>query len=626
MPCSLCSVAVLAVGIGGVGASDPAELLGLSLEQLGEIEVTAASRRASRLADTPASVYVIHGEQIRAFGIRTLPEALRLAPNLHVARINAGAYAVSARGLKTSLSNKMLVLMDGRPIYTPLFAGVLWDMQDVAMADIDRIEVVSGPGAAAWGANAVNGVINIVTRPAQETTGGLATAWAAEDGRALVARQAVRLGDTGAMRVYAKRRETDATQSEAGEAIADAWRQDQVGFRADWSAGNNEFRVQGDGFQGTAADRPFGALRAEGYNLSAQWTHVTSPGNQWTVQGYIDRVRRLDPVVIDDRMHIASLEAVQTLQRGAHRLTWGIGHRRARDESRAGLLARLLPAERTLEWTHLFVQDEIALTPRLATQLGVRLDTNVYTGLEVLPTVRLAYTAANGSLTWGALSRAVRSPARFDRDFYFPASEPFFIRGGPDFRSETADVAEVGYRAQPAEWLSVSVTGFHHWYDKLRGGRPAPQGGLFVSNAARARTWGAEAWATARITTLWEVSGGVMELRQQRELLPGFSGTSTLIDQGNDPEHQVLLRMTRRVGTQHQLSASARYVSALPAPQVPDYVQLDARWSYRPNERFELGVGARNLLDDRHAESEPADGLAQSVFARAAFVDVRVDW
>ncbi|GHA84119.1 TonB-dependent receptor plug domain-containing protein [Cognatilysobacter bugurensis] len=617
----------LAVGATAATGTDPADaLLGLSLEQLGQVEVTATSRRASRLADTPASIYVIHGEQIRAFGIRTLPEALRLAPNLHVAQINAAGYAVTARGMKTSLSNKMLVLVDGRPIYTPLFAGVLWDMQDVAIADIDRIEVVSGPGAAAWGANAVNGVINIVTRPVRESLGGYVAGWAGDEGRGIEAGHTVRAGAEGAVRLYGKRREMDATSTASGQPIADTWAQDQAGFRGDWAAGDSELRVQGDVFRARAAERAFGALRAEGHNLTVRWTHRTAPEAQWLVQGYVDQVHRTDPLVIDDRMRIASLEAVRTLQTGAHRLTWGAGYRHARDESSRGLLARLQPDRRDLAWAHLFVQDEIALTPRLVTQLGVRLDSNVYTGVEVLPTLRLAYTSDAGSLMWAAASRAVRSPSRFDRDFFFPATEPYFIRGGPDFRSETAQVVELGYRAQPFDWLSVSFAGFHHWYDYLRGGRPAPEGGVNVSNGATARTWGGEAWATARITSTWEVAAGVLELRQHRQYRPGFSGAATLTDQGNDPEHQAILRMTRRMGAHHQLSAFARHVSALPAPRVPGYVQLDARWSYRPTDGFELGVGARNLLDEQHAEIEPANGLAQSVFGRSAFVDVRMDW
>jgi iron complex outermembrane receptor protein len=617
----------LAVAVAGAATGgDGDDLLSLSLEQLGKVQVTATSRRASRLAETPASVYVIEGEEIRALGIRTLPEALRLAPNLQVARINAASYAVSARGFKTSLSNKMLVMIDGRPIYTPLFAGVLWDMQDVRMADVDRIEVVSGPGAAAWGANAVNGVINIVTRPATETPGGYADMWAGEQDRGVEVGQTVAAGRDGALRLYGKRREQDASRDDAGDEIEDAWTQDQAGFRGDWSFGGHDLRVQGDVFRGRATERAFGAIAADGYNLVANWTYRTSADSQWSVLGYVDRVHRDDPLVIDDTMTIASLEAMQTLRRGGHNVTWGFGFRQARDESAPGLVARLLPDDRDLDWSHVFVQDEIALTPRLVANLGVRLDSNSYTGVEVLPTARVSYTPRAGSILWAAVSRAVRSPARFDRDFHFPASEPYLIRGGPDFESETVDAIEAGYRSQPADWLSLSVTAFHDRYDRLRGGVAAPQGGAYVANAAKARTWGVEAWATARVANAWEVAAGILELRQHRELRPGFIDPSALPDQGNDPEHQVVLRAIRRFGAHHQLSASARNVSSLPAPFIPAYTQLDVRWSYRPGEHVEFGIGARNLLDSGHPELQPANALPTSEFDRSVFADLRVDW
>lgn len=607
-------------------ADDPQALLALSLEQLGDVQVTATSRRASRLSDTPASVFVIHGDEIRQLGIRSLPEALRLAPNLHVARINASSYAVSARGMKTSLSNKLLVMIDGRPIYTPLFAGVLWDMQAVLIEDIDRIEVVSGPGAAAWGANAVNGVINIVSRPTRELSGGFVEAWAGGEGTGAAAAHTFRAGREGTVRLYARHSDVDRSQDADGRTVADGWAQDQTGFRADWRRGDDEFHLQGDAFRAESSARPFGAVEASGRNLMGRWTRATSADSQWSVQAYYDFVDRLDPLVIDDRMSIAAVEAVHDTLAGAHHFTWGAGYRHARDESRPGLLARLIPDNRTLEWAHVFVQDQIAVNARLSVDLGLRLDSNTYTGVEVLPTARFSFKRDDGSLVWGALSRAVRSPARFDREFYFPASEPYFIRGGPEFRSEVSNVAELGYRAQPTDRLSLSLTGFHHWHDGLRGGEPAPAGGVFITNAAEGRTYGIEGWATLRAPGQWEIAAGLLELRQRLQLKPGFAGATTIRDQGNDPEHQFLLRATRRIGERQQLSAFARYVSELPDPAVDAYTQIDARWSYMPNDDFELGVGVRNLLDERHAELQPSNGLAQSVFGRSAFVDVRVGW
>ncbi|HZF98334.1 MAG TPA: TonB-dependent receptor [Pseudoxanthomonas sp.] len=601
-------------------------LLALSLEQLGEVRVATASRTPSRLTDTPASAFVIGREELRKLGIRSLPEALRLAPNLHVAQINASSHAVSARGLKTSLSNKLLVMIDGRPIYTPLFAGVLWDMQSVLIEDVERIEVVSGPGAAAWGSNAVNGVINIVMRPARETSGGFVKGWTGGHGQGAAVAQTLAAPGDGALRLYAKRERVDQSEDAQGREISDGWTQRQSGFRADWQRGVDEFRLQGDLLRGESSPRPFGAVEVSSHNVTGRWTRTASPERQWSLQGYYDVVDRLDPQVIDDRMTTAALEFSHDSVRGAHRVTWGLGYRHARDESAPGALARLIPDRRTLEWGHAFVQDQIALSGRTSAELGLRVESNSYTGVELLPTARLSLRREDGSLLWGALSRAVRSPARFDREFYFPASEPYFIRGGAGFEAEVSNVAEFGYRTRPTDWLSVSLTGFHHWHDGLRGGEPAPGGGVRVANRVEGRTYGIEGWATLRMPGDWEVAAGFLELRQRLRLMPGFADLDAVRNQGNDPEHQWLLRATRRVGERQQLSALARYVGKLPDPAIPSYVQVDARWSYAPTQRIEVGLGVRNLLDERHAELQPSDGLAPSQFRRTVHLDLRVGW
>ena len=612
--------------LAATAAEDLDALLSLSLEELGRVEVTTASRTATPLTETPASVYVLRGDDLRMLGVRTLPEALRLAPNLHVAQINGSSHAVSARGMKTSLSNKLLVMVDGRPIYTPLFAGVLWDMQAVAMEEIERIEVVSGPGAAAWGANAVNGVINIVTRPAQSLQGGYVRGWLGEEGSGGEVGRSIRAGADGAVRMYARHQRQERSQDSQGQRLPDGWTQRQAGFRGDWQRGDDSFQLQGDALRGESSPRPFGAIEVSAHNVLGRWSRRTDGQGQWSLQAYVDVVDRLDPQVIDDRMTIGAVEFVRDARIGAHALSWGVGYRQARDASSRGALARLRPDERTLEWGHAFVQDRFALSGRAALDLGLRLDSNTYTGVEVLPTARLSLRQPDGSLLWGALSRAVRSPARFDRDFFFPATEPFIIRGGPDFKAEVSNVAEVGYRAQPTDWLSFSVTGFHHWHRDLRAGAASPEGGVVISNGVEGRTYGAEGWATLRIPGEWELSAGFLELRQHLRLQPGYTNPGSIADQGNDPEHQLLLRGTRRIGQHQQLSAFMRYVSALPDPHIPSYVQVDARWSYSPTDSVEIGVGVRNLLDERHAELQPSGGLQRSEFGRSAHLDVRVGW
>ena len=415
-----------AVSAARAAAGDFERLLSLSLEELGQLEVTSASRTSDALWEVPASVYVIHGEEIAVAGAHTLVEALQLAPNLHVARTDARGFAVSARGLKTTLSNKLLVLVDGRPIYTPLFAGVLWDQQDTLVQDIERIEVISGPGAAAWGSNAVNGVINIITRPAAATIGGMAGAFVGGNRRGAVARQGWALGDDAAMRVYAKRSSFDHSETRAGSSVGDGWEQSQAGFRSDFNHGDDALRLQGDVFRAESDPRPAGtgAVEVDGFNMLAHWTRLLDASSNLQVQAFVDVVDRVDPLVLLDRMRTLDIEAQYTHARDAHTLVWGGGYRQARDESAAGLFARLLPAERTLEWINLFVEDKIALSDRLAVHLGLRAESNSYTGVEWLPSARLTWQLEDGAVLWASGSRAVRAPARFDRDFFFPASAP----------------------------------------------------------------------------------------------------------------------------------------------------------------------------------------------------------
>ena len=626
---ALFAVAALAAPpvLAGAGTSDDAldQLLSLSLEELGEVTVTTASPRAERLADAPASVFVIHRDDIRRLGIHSLPEALRLAPNLQVAQVNASAHAVTARGLKTELGNKLLVMNDGRPIYTPLFAGVLWASQRIPMEDIDRIEVVSGPGAAAWGANAVNGVINIVMRPATEAVGGYASGWADEGERGLAVGQAFSLRG-GAVRAYARHVDIDDGRSTAGATLPDGWEQQQAGFRADWERGADAYTLQGDVMRGESSARAFGPIEVSGHNLLAHWTRRTGADSQWWASGYVDVFDRFDPQVIEDRMTIVAVEVAHESIHGAHRLTWGAGYRHGRDDSRPGALARLAPEDVTMEWAHAFLSDQVALGPRVTLDLDLRLDSNPYTGIEFLPSVRLAWRPARGGLLWGAASRAVRSPSRFDRAFHFPATDPAIIRGGPDFDSEVAEVLEVGWRNRPTDWLAYSLTGFHHRFHGLRGGEPGPEGGIVIANRVEGSVYGLEGWATIRLPGRWELAAGFLELRKDLRLEPGFADANAVRDQGNDPEHQWLLRATARLGDDHQLAAFARHVSALPDPHIPSYVQVDARWSWTPTPRTELGVGVRNLFDDRHTELQPSGGLAPSEFGRTAFIDLRVGW
>lgn len=607
----------------GVGAQPVAvaqlslELLGnLSLEQLGNIQVTSVSRRPERLLRAPASVFVITAEDIRRSGARSLPEALRLAPNLQVARTNAGQWAISARGFNNAIGNKLLVLVDGRTIYSPLYSGVFWDAQDVMLEDVAQIEVISGPGGTLWGANAVNGVINVTSRPAKDTQGGLVALSGGDGNGRASGRFGGRLGEDGHYRLYAIALDRDNTRAGNGAALADDARKRQFGGRIDWGSAASGWTLQADTYRGGELPGVPEAPRLSGSNVLARWTGQAADGSGWRLQGYYDHSRREEPFTFRDEMEILDLEwQHRPAMPAGHQLVWGAGHRQAHDRTQPSLLVRFIPAQRRLRWTNLFVQDEIAVAETLAVTLGAKLESNVYTGWEFLPSARLAWTPSDTQLGWAALSRAVRAPSRLDREFFFPGNPPFFILGGPDFQSEVANVLEVGWRAQPTRAFSYSVTAFHHRYDKLRSGQPAP---AVVQNMIEGPVSGLEAWGHWELTPDWRLSAGWTELRKHLRLKPGSTDPTGPSALGNDPKHQWVLRSRLNIAPQHEFDFSVRHVGALPAPAVAAYTAVDLRWGWRWSREVDLSLNVQNLFDRRHVEF--GGGPAASQSRRAAWL------
>jgi iron complex outermembrane receptor protein len=594
------------------------DLADLSLEELSNIEVTSVSGRAERLADAPASIFVITREDIRRSGVTSLPEALRLAPNLQVARSNANSYAISARGFNNSIGNKLLVLIDGRTVYTPLFSGVFWNAQDVMLEDIERIEVISGPGATLWGTNAVNGVINVTTRAARDTQGALVAGGAGNLERGTSVRYGGRLGDNGHFRLYGKYFDWDNTARAAGGPVRDAWDKGQVGFRADWGGAERSFTVQGDAYRGELEQALPGMTRLEGMNLLGRWNQRLSDGSNLRVQGYYDRTERNQPGTFREELDVFDLELQHTLKRlGQHTVIWGGGYRYARDQVGNSALLAFLPAERNLNWWNAFVQDEIALRSDLGLTVGARLESNDYTGLEVLPSARLAWKPARDRLVWGAISRAVRSPSRLDREF-FVFVPPILLNGGPNFRSEVSNVAELGYRAQASSALSYSLTAFYHKHDRQRSVEPAPGGGFVLDNKIEGSTHGVEAWGNYRVTSSWRLSGGLVLLEQNLRLKPDSMDTSGIDALGNDPKHQWLLRSAFDLTPRHEFDVMVRRIGALPDPSVPAYTAVDARLAWRARRDLELSVTVNNLFDAGHPEfGVPA---TRSEFERSIFL------
>jgi len=575
----------------------------LSLEQLGDIQVTSVSRHAERLQDAPASIYVITAEDIRRSGVTSLPEALRLAPNLQVARVNASSYAISARGFNNSIGNKLLVLIDGRTVYTPLFSGVFWDAQDVMLEDVDRIEVISGPGATLWGANAVNGVINVITRRAGDTQGVLATAGGGNQESGAALRYGGTVGSEGHYRIYAKGFDRRHTETASGSTVRDGWDKAQLGFRADWGGPLQGFTLQGDAYDGREEQAIPGKTAVRGANLVARWKRQLEGGSNMSVQAYYDRTERDIPGTFSEKLDVFDIEFQHAISpAGRHRVLWGAGYRYGRDHVQNSPALAFLPADRDLHWANVFVQDDIVLTGTANLTLGGKFESNVYTGAEFLPSVRLAWKPAVERLVWGAISRAVRAPSRLDRELFIPGKPPFTLAGGPNFQSEVSNVIELGYRVQPTAALNYSVTVFHHIYDKLRSIEPAPGGGFVLGNKIEGSTSGIETWGAYQATPKWRLSAGAVILKEHLHRTPDSldpTGPSAL---GNDPAHQWMLRSALNITDRHEFDVMVRHVGALPSPGVPAYTAVDARFGWKLTRDAELSLTAQNLFGPGHVE------------------------
>jgi iron complex outermembrane receptor protein len=620
------ALAGLVMACGHAADQRAADLADLSLEQLANIEVTSVSRRGERLSDAAASIYVITNDDIRRSGVTSLPEALRLAPNLQVARVSASSYAISARGFNNSIGNKLLVLIDGRTVYTPLFSGVFWDSQDVVLEDVDRIEVISGPGGTLWGANAVNGVINIITRPAQATQGTLVAAGGGNLEAGGSVRHGGKFGADGHYRVYGRYFDRDNTERANGTAVSDGWHKGQAGFRADWGGGNRNFTVQGDAYSGKLETLP-SRTTLDGVNLLGRWSQRLAGGSDLRLQTYFDHSERDVPSSFREVLDIFDVEFQHGIPFGAsQRVLWGGGYRYARDRVDNTPGFAFLPAHRNLDWANLFVQDDIKISNTVELTAGIKFESNDYTGWETLPSVRLAWKPYAEQLLWTAISRAVRAPARLDRDLFLPANPPFILGGGPEFRSEIANVFEIGNRGRPSSAMSYSITAFYQDYDRLRSVEPAP-GGTCVSvtpgnncvlgNLIEGTSQGIEAWGSYQVMPAWRLSAGVLLLDVDLKTKPGSTDANPAA-LGNDPDHQWLLRSAHNLTDRLELDFILRSVGELPNPDVPSYAAVDVWLGWRPMRNLELSLTLQNLFDDSHPEfGTPA---TRSVFERGAFL------
>lgn len=631
----LAAVALQCIAISAHATTTPSGLADMSLEELANINVTSVSKKSERLADAAASVYVITAEDIRRSGVNRLPDALRLAPNLQVAQPSANGYAISARGLNgsnTSAPNKLLVLIDGRSVYTPLFSGVFWDVQDVMLEDVERIEVISGPAGTLWGVNAVNGVINIITRQANETQGTLAAAGKGNREENASLRHGGKFGGDGNFRLYFNYADRKNTSLENSNRVNDASHKTQAGFRSDWGNARSRLTFSGNVYKGTleqpapgsiaisGLNLTLGDISVSGVNLLSRWTRQLDGGASFNVQAYYDRTRRAIPPFFAETLDIADLQFQHALQpRGAHAIVWGANYRYSMDRVNNSAFFAFLPANVNQHWASLFAQDEISLRSDLKLTMGGRIERNDYTGKEFLPSVRLAWKTNPNSLLWAAASRTVRAPSRLDRDAYVPGQPPFLLDGGSNVVSEVAKVFEIGYRSQPMSRFSYSATLFHNRYDDLRTQELAPsQTFVFYGNQMEGKASGLEMWGAWQASRQWRLSGGLTLLRERLRLKPGSNDVAAVNASGHDPGYSAILRASFDLSSTSELDMSVRHVDALSNPAVPEYTTVDVRYGWKVHPDLELSVTARNLLGGEHAEY--GNAATRSEFDRSLFV------
>lgn len=617
--CICCQPCSAAAASGGVAA--PENFANLSLEELSDVRVVSVSKREERLGDAPASIFVITAEDIRRSGARGLAEALRLAPNLHVAQGPAGGYTIIARGFAGNSANKQLVMIDGRSVYTPLFSGVFWDVQQLPMESVERIEVVSGPGGTLWGTNAMNGVINVITKPAAATLGGVADLrWGQEQSGATFMVGAA-MGD-GAWRVYGMDYAMPHGETLAGKPLGDAWHTAQTGFRADWLRGSDAFSLQGDAYRTVEGQLgPAGNAAMRGGNLLGHWSRQLAGGGSLSAQAYYDRTERKLPGLFQEKLDIGDLQALYNFAPlGRHMLAAGAEYRFAHDRVNNISGIGFRPERANMHWESLFGQDTVALGEALSLTGGLRMERNIYTGTELLPNVRLAWKASPSAFWWTAWSHTVRAPSRVDRDIYIDAGPLGKLAGGPEFESETARVLELGLRQQFGNRASYSLTVYRAQYDKLRTIRQSAPLLYEIGNGMEGTTRGVEAWGNYQLTPAWRLSGGLAMMHEAFSLKPGESDVGNRsVAENTDPRRTAKLRSSLALGEGRDLDLTLRYVGPLRFTTVAGYTALDLNFNWQLKPGLELSLGASNALERQHEEFGGSTRLA---LGRGAYVRV----
>ncbi|EEF60377.1 TonB-dependent receptor plug domain-containing protein [Pedosphaera parvula] len=620
------------------------DLTEMSIDELMKIPVTTVSRKAEEFSKSPAAIYVLTQDDIRRSGATSIPEVLRLVPGLDVAQVDSQQWAISARGFNDVFANKLLVLQDGRSVYTPLFSGVFWDVQDTILEDIDRIEVVRGPGGTLWGANAVNGVINIITKSAKDTQGVLITGGGGTYEHAFGGfRYGDKVGEDLYLRVYGKYFDRDESVRPNGSDIPDSWQMGRGGFRMDWDKWEktgNLLTVQGDIYEGWL-DQEFGTFnpfnpptysslvqdeeRVSGGNLLGRWSHQFSDSSDLKIQTYYDRTER-DTAIFRESRDTFDLDLQHHFTLGDRNdFVWGAGYRLDMDRIGNTPSVSLFPSSETTHLFSTFVQDEITLVEkRLRLTLGTKLEHNDFTGFEYQPSGRLLWTPHEKHTFWASISRAVRTPSRAEEDVRLSSviapGVVNTIYGNNHFLAEDLLAYEFGYRVQPSSRVSFDLAMFYNVYDQLRSVEfgfsptqpvipPPPPPGFFiptfVANELYGDTYGFELASTIQLADWWRLKPSYTFLEMQLKQRAGSTDISSIGDMGKSPEQQ--FSVTSAMDFPHGLSLDCafRYVDQLPTLNISSYVALDVRLGWRATKNLEMAIVGQNLLSAQHAEFAP---------------------
>ena len=619
------------------------QLADLPLEDLMKVQVYSVSKRPESLFTSAAAIYVITGEDIRSSGVTSLPEALRMVPGVQVSRIDGNKWAISIRGFAGRFSNKLLVLQDGRTLYNPMFSGVYWNVQEIFLEDIEKIEVIRGAGATLWGANAVNGVINITTKHAGSTPGGLITVSGGSSERAATAfRYGSHSGENGFVRAYGKFFYRDGQPPVATPDLEGYWSDWRSGFRGDWDLTSKDaVNLQGDLFESRA-----GAGEYKGGNLIGHWNRILSETAVFSLQLYYDHSSaqsRLNPEKNHREMRdTADLQLQHSFAVGdRQKIVWGSGFQITSDRLNSDNSAnpQFIPSAKSDFLYSAFLQDNVSLIPETMNLiLGSRLEHNDVTGWELQPTARVLWTPHLKHTFWSAVSRAVRTPSRAETsisalvDFIPPATEVKLL-GNPRVPSEVMIAYEAGYRYKPFSFLSFDLALFYNDYRRLIGVvQGAPEGGppptlvpVNVTGSASAIGTGGELSINYRPVSWIDLALSYSYLDLTVKSSSASPESNIIMNADTYPRHQISLSSILSLPNNVSSTLRLRYVGSLPGPGVSDYVTADARIAWRPLPNLELSLVGQNLLEPKHLEfgpdffGNPAAQTVRSFYGKVAW-------